>query len=696
MIHINSAIVLPEDYSQDMLPEKIDVVSLFQNNNIEKLNKTVVCNDLHLSPTATFEENSWDCTPLVTTKNSSHRYLNFKSLVGEEKLLIEIKIIAYGWLFHKSTWTSIPAKFSTIAGRTSALTITYNFLKQERLSSIRSLSDESIFSRYLSHLKSLNKTAGTIVHYLSALQQAFLVLDHMGLNCSHLNIEPTALSKKLCKQSATTKEQNLAIPQKIADVLYGKAIEIVEAFWEYRTQLGLLERKFQDNYEIGQKIVEEKIRKGEWHWLEIEGDAKNKHAKAREANRFQPASGKEILDCMRKDIPNIPRDVNGHWWMDQKFNISIACFICCGAFSGMRESELFELTSKSYRVATYGENVFNLVRAKTHKLGQKHSEWVVSPIVKKAIELISELNSSLQESLKLSAKTPKEHEIAECIWLSRGRRSLPASPMSSTNIQLCRFAKKHNVIVTEEILEECKLLNPNSKNRIEDKVIIGKPWHFTTHQFRRTLAVFTVRHRLGNIIAIKEQYNHLCSAMTAWYTEGGIPSRHTDIQIDEDLKRNIDDEYNTSIANKYHEWMNESAQLSGSHGKAIVAMRGNAPHIYSNWNVIHKAVKDKRLTLHGTMHGYCKSGYDCDMDGVSNPAFCVDCRSGSSIIEKDNATWWKAKHLSLTQYLSENIHLSASEYSHCITQIRAAEVVMKDFDIPHDIYVHPIKVINHE
>ncbi|ASG09017.1 hypothetical protein CEQ50_15760 [Vibrio anguillarum] len=51
----------------------------------------------------------------------------------------------------------------------------------------------------------------------------------------------------------------------------------------------------------------------------------------------------------------------------------------------------------------------------------------------------------------------------------------------------------------------------------------------------------------------------------------------------------------------------QDTDLSGAHGKAIVAMRKEGlPHIYSSWEVIYKAVKEKRLTLHGTFHSYCK------------------------------------------------------------------------------------------
>lgn len=690
----NVAIILPENYNTKVITKPINLRKLYFNNNYIEHSEIIICKDSNGIKTAVFSDDIWDCHPFVTTKNSSRNNLNFNQLKNDCKLQVEAKIISYGWIYHRSTWTSVPAKFSTISSRLSALMVTYNFIKEKGLTSITTLSDDTIYSEYLSYLKNLKKSAGTLVHYLSSLQQAILILTHLKITTPLSNLEPVKLSKKLCKSGSEEREQNLAIPQPIADIIYGKAIELVEQAWPYKEELGQLEKQIQDNYEAGQKIVDEKINNGEWSWIEIKGDAKNKHAKAREANRFQPMSGKELLNSARVRIPYIPMKPNGHWWNSYRGELVLSCFICCGAFSGMRESEIFELTNNSFEKATYNNQTFNLVCSKTHKLGNRKTKWVVAPIVQKAIELVASLNSSLQELLLKEATNEKEKEFAQCLWLSQSQRSLKPIVIRSMNRQLQKFAKKYNAIVTPDIYEECKKINPNSLNKIEKTITIGQPWYITTHQFRRTLAVFTVRHRLGNSIALKEQYKHLYLSMSNWYTEGGIPTRLKDIQIDEDLKRNIDAEYNMSIASQFMNWLNSDSVLSGSHGKAIMKMRDDVPIIYSSWDVIYKAVKEKRLTLHGTMHSYCKGGYDCDMDSVTNPSFCVDCRSGNSIIDAKQAKWWHSQHQSLTDYLKSNLDISPSEYSHCITQIRAAEIVMSDFNIPYEVYNHPIEVIS--
>lgn len=82
------------------------------------------------------------------------------------------------------------------------------------------------------------------------------------------------------------------------------------------------------------------------------------------------------------------------------------------------------------------------------------------------------------------------------------------------------------------------------------------------------------------------------------------------------------------------------------------------------------------------------------MEGISNPSFCVDFKSSGSVIDEEKVRWWKERHLALTAHLVRQRDFSLGEYSHCITQIRATENVICDFDIPFEVYEHPIKVID--
>ncbi|WP_274885833.1 hypothetical protein [Vibrio harveyi] len=201
----------------------------------------------------------------------------------------------------------------------------------------------------------------------------------------------------------------------------------------------------------------------------------------------------------------------------------------------------------------------------------------------------------------------------------------------------------------------------------------------STHQFRRSLAFYCVKNRLSTLVALKQQFKHLYLAMAEWYTNGGQLASLRDLTVDPKIQQALDEINAESTTNKIFKQWHSDETLSGSHGKAIMKMRGDVPTIYSSWDIIYKAVKDGKLTLHGSLHSYCKSGYDCDMDGVVAPQFCVDCSSGSSIIDEQQAKWWQKKHRSLSAYMETGDDITVTDRSHYITQIRAAENVMRDF-----------------
>lgn len=680
-------ILLPSDITDKHCPDICDVVMLNKLNEQEKLNDVVICCDSGGIILSRFGEPVWELAPLLLTKNTPHRRVNFTCFMSEPLLYKEIKLICYGWLFTENSQYSSPTKVSTIISRISGLKKTYEFLILNKLTSLTALENKHIWINYTSFLKEQNKTAGTLVHILSALQQAQQLFPWLGLPPSNIRLKPTKLSISLCRPEATEREQTLAIPESLADKLLHHAVTLIETAWTYRKMLGETERLLQENYEAGSKIVKEKIQSGKWKWLKCEeNSARYKHDLAKEAFNFMPLSTREILTGNLIDYPCSSETLNGSWWQSHRANLMTAGFICCAAFSGMRESELYELTPESYYSSVFNGRTFHFLRGKTHKLGEKHTEWVVAPVVKKAVELIADLTSHLRNMLRQRARTVREKELAECLWLSQGRRSTIPKLISGWTLRFDNYIKHVGLIVSEDDYRECLRTNPNSTNKISRFVQIGKYWRLTPHQFRRTLAFFTIKNRLGNAIAIKQQFKHLYLQMAEWYCEGGLPSRLEHIQADTELQNMIDTVNNEQITNKYMEWMKGDQLLAGSFGKDILILREDLPVIYRSWESVYKLVKEKRLTLHGTLYAYCKNGYDCDMGGVINPAFCVSCSSHGSIIDEEQSGWWKQKHTSLTQYLSANIDISDAVFTHCITQIRAAEKVMTDFAIPFDVW----------
>ncbi|ELL8699399.1 hypothetical protein RX307_001575 [Escherichia coli] len=680
-----TAIHLPEEFKKNSYAEQEDVVELSRIKNWDKLNQTVISTDTEGNAMVYFGEPVWNIRHYFSESKVKKHNFNFSDFHASQELRIELKLIVYGWLFHKNSFQSKAAKPSSLIERFLKLKVTYRFLLENNYTSLTTLTNSTKnWNLYEIYLIDKGLSQVHLTHVFISLNHVFALHQWLKLVFNLDKIKSLTLAKKLSNKS---KQQTLTIPERIADEIYGKAIELVEVAYNYRKELAMTEKLLQQNYIAGKLIIDKKIQSGVLNWLtNSTGKIVNKHRYAQEINKVKPQKSKFIVNSTLKD-PNLLLEKGNRSFKYYYNQLITACYICCGAFSGMRDSELGELTSESYFMEKFDGREFHMLQSRTFKLGEKSTTWVAAPIAKKAIELASELT----KEWRLERSNASAMLATDVIWLSRSIGSKMPIFVDWT-ARLKRFCKHFNIIVNSNDYRECVESNPNSSLKIREVVQVGKPWPLAPHQFRRSLAFYTIRHRLGTTISLKQQYKHLYLQMTEWYTEGGTVARLNNLVIDDKLQGFLDTIKLEETTNKIFNFVHSDKPLSGSHGKAIVAMRDNVPHIYGSWDIIYQSVKNGTLSLHGTLHSYCKNGYNCDMDGVINPAFCVDCSSGSSIIDEENAKWWQTKHKELTDYLAVNPSASISIYSHCITQIRAAELIMRDFGISFVEYKHQVEV----
>lgn len=675
----------------DYFPEKhqvqeIDVVTLYHEERFDELDAVVICKDASGKVIATFGDNNWDCLPFSRKKYFSN--LNFKSLDSHPKLQRELKLFTFGWLFNKSPQGRKALKFSATRSRLISMVRVYRYLSKQNYSSIKSLSKPSIWADFEAYLTESKHAHGSIEHSFIAVNAVIKFaswhkVDH-GFNKP---IQNKFITKKL---KARENQQTCTIPERLCNEIYSKAIKLIEEAHPFRQLIAQTENDLQRNYLKGKQALDKKIKNGSIYTFMLANGKIDKHKYAIAIHGNQPLKPSNIIRQLAQQLPNILLKNNDDF---QRYlgQLITASYIVCGGFSGMRSSELEKLTPESYYKDNFEGRDYHMLQSHTFKLGEKRETWVTASSSKTSIELMTSLTDKWRQETNYLDK-----KYTNTIWVNQSARSKPPALIGKWDQRLQLFCKHFNFIVTEEDFRECLDSNPMSHEKIKKTIRVGQPWHLTSHQFRRTLAFYCIKNRFGTIAALKQQFKHLYLAMTEWYTNGGKLASYRNLIVDDKIKAMLNDINAETTANKIFKQWHSDEKLSGSFGKAIVKMRDDLPTIYSSWQVIYRAVKDGKLTLHGSLHSYCKSGYDCDMDGVIAPQFCVDCSSGSSIIDEQQAQWWKRKHSSLTAYMNaESDDIEVSERSHYITQVRAAEKVMRDFDIeflPFEAELNIVKV----
>lgn len=649
--------------------QDVDIISLYHAGRFEELDAVVICIDQEGTVTATFGDSNWNCLPFSRKKEMNH--LNFSVFNAEPKLQRELKVITFGWLFNKCPKQRKGLKFSSVLTRLTQIKNAYQFLRQENESSLAALSSSKLWSKFESYLQTQQLSQSTVSKVFIAINGA---IHDSGWHKISLSLEHIKSKTKSQKISNKELQQTLVIPERLCHAIYGKAIDLIETATPFAQLIADTEKALQANYLEGKRIVDEKVQQGRsYTFMNLDGSIDHqKYASSILDKQLQDP--KSIIAPLASKLPEISLNSASEF---QRYlgQLIAASYIVCGAFSGMRDSELDMLTPNSYYKDSLSGRAFHMLQSHTFKLGEKRETWITAEVSKTAIDLMTVLTKRCRDEA-----TYPDKKYTKSLWLSQKNRSHPPKVITNFRLRLIRFCNQFGFVVTEEDFQECLRSNPRSTESVRKNVIIGKPWRLTSHQFRRTLAFYCVKNRLGTLVALKQQFKHLHLAMADWYTNGGKLASLLGLKADPSITRALDEINAQTLTNKIYKQWHSDETLSGSHGKAIMKMRGDVPTIYSSWDIIYKAVKERKLTLHSTGHSYCKDGYNCDMDGVVMPQFCVDC--SNSIIDERQAKWWQKKHSSLTAYIASVEDISVSERTHYITQIRAAEIVMADFGMP--------------
>lgn len=182
------------------------------------------------------------------------------------------------------------------------------------------------------------------------------------------------------------------------------------------------------------------------------------------------------------------------------------------------------------------------------------------------------------------------------------------------------------LVIEQEDLEELRVFDAFRAWDEDPRFTVGKIWPLTSHQFRRSVAVYASRSGMVSLPTLKSQYKHLSEVMTALYAENSTYAQS--FLIDENGKP-IDNSsvlesfrdavaFNTSV--RFHEQVIKSeTQLSGPTGSEIqrAKERNKLPKIFTDSKETTKAVKQGRFSYRETPVGGCVKKGSC-------PHFVVD------------------------------------------------------------------------
>lgn len=326
------------------------------------------------------------------------------------------------------------------------------------------------------------------------------------------------------------------------------------------------------------------------------------------------------------------------------------CMAALLLFSGMRRHELAVIPFMGLErstIANFGN--INCVVSHTSKLnGGEYSEalrWVTDETGAQAIT-IAQTIARCFFSFKKSGPIP-EGDLP--LWLTRDwtlkpdahydyrRRGVEDLFQWDRNVARKEKHPLFLIEITQADIDELKAFDGLRDWADDPMFAVGKCWPLSSHQFRRSLAVYASRSGLVSLPDLAMQLKHLSELMTALYAENsafaenfltdenGAISGETHGVVKEFRAVNM-----LGLAHSFHRNVIEAGTpLTGGEGTRIEVQkdRGKLPKIYTDKKATERAMKEGRINYHETVVGGCMRKEICDAYGVDDILPCVfECR----------------------------------------------------------------------
>ena len=452
-----------------------------------------------------YGDNQWDLTPYSKKKNIIH----FDKMINT-LLRAEAKRLIYLYMTHGNGKGKTLPGGASIINKFYAIQFMCEYADGKGKSLEEVLSNTRLFKSFIAYLGRSRPNYAMFIKTITTL------LNRLSVERSGFSYTRNKVNEKLLN-SITTKymdslEQTLLIPVSI----YASAAKMR---WEH---ISLVEKnlkglvKFLSEYvnHRGFGLVSPRDLTEEEMMYHIPWKkAVKKYQLQKLFNKYQVTSN-----------VNVPSFIN---------KLQSTCRHLIHQYTGMRDNECRQLTYDCWHEKTsqMPSRIFGY-ESKIH--GVKTPQvWITHDEIKRVIDILNAIAKPMYEAycphleirplmirtgfMNLSLDTTAYNDV-----LPNELSDLDELPLDIVGITISK----------EHIEEELKAIEP-MRNWDEHKWIRERvQWQFSSHQYRRSLAVYALSSGLVSLHAIKEQFGHLISTMTAYYGNGYKSARRLDGRTD--------------------------------------------------------------------------------------------------------------------------------------------------------------------
>jgi hypothetical protein len=314
------------------------------------------------------------------------------------------------------------------------------------------------------------------------------------------------------------------------------------------------------------------------------------------------------------------------------------CYHIILAYTGMRRSEALSLKENCLKLIKDKKQARLIGFTTKFESTKKEVSWVTTYEIEKVISLLNQISKSL--SIKLYFEEGER-------FLFISTTNLTSKPLKEPVIVAAPYLNNDTLYIDSKLIEikdnhikELEELDYSRDWRNEKNFKIGQPWYFKTHQYRRSLAVYSIQSDLVSLGSLQQQYKHLFREMSFYYQNGSINARNIlDIHQNHISKtiNNIKPEVEALTYIKEVLFSNEP--LYGVHGNIVTNMKKEK---YKNDNLL--ILQDRQKTINDfknghiswkeTMIGGCIQLETCNSRLMRSLVECIGCNSAVHKLSK--------------------------------------------------------------
>ena len=335
-----------------------------------------------------------------------------------------------------------------------------------------------------------------------------------------------------------------------------------------------------------------------------------------------------------------------------------ACFYKLGVLTGMRSSEMSSIENGAGRTEVKNGINFHWVASVEHKTKKGRVEYLMPALGHDILRILERWAKPYQERLAQQiAEMEREagkRTAKELQWLANARTNtrklfLGNGPHGITPVSNSAWVR----ILTQFAIDD------------------GTNWKLAPHQMRRLYAYTFVRHRLGDLLFLKEQFKHSSIDMSQLYASNPLQ--------DAGLYDDILTELTTYKAGVVAQWMEKDEPLAGGAAEKIKELR--AHDFESRKDLLNDT--SRRVNMRSTGHSWCLAQDEgCGGSGLYAKGECGGCKTG--LIDGRFIPIWQEAYRHHKELRKEAAEMGPGVVKRVERDLAQAVKILKDLGVDMD------------